>query len=148
MSFLPTVPVAVIAQAIAQFEGYAPGKRAWTNNNPGNLRDPSSSIWPEFPHDAAGFVQFPDADTGWYWLQHQIELDMVRRGLSLWEFINKYAPSSENNTRAYYDFINQKIAGAAGAPPDTPSPPEPEGVSWVLVAAAAGLAASVLLFLD
>lgn len=107
------VNVDAIAAAIAQYEGSALAGGGWRNNNPGNLRDAAGSIWPEYAHDARGFVIFPDADTGWYWLRHQIWLDMVERGLSLWEFISKYAPGSENNTAAYYAFLQSKVGAPA-----------------------------------
>lgn len=105
-------PIESIARAIAQFEGfYNPGSRAQRNNNPGNLRyagQPGA-----IGADSAGYAIFPTAEAGWQALRRQIQLD-ASRGLTLEQFIRKYAPPSENPTDAYLRFVSQRTGLAPG----------------------------------
>jgi hypothetical protein len=110
-----------LAQAIARFEGfYNPGSRAQRNNNPGNIR-----IWGSLPRDAAGYAIFPDEASGWAALRRQIDLD-TGRGLTLTQFLMKYAPPADNNPTPSYI---RTVAGWLGIPTDVPlkeiSPPLP-----------------------
>ncbi len=76
--------------------------RAQKNNNPGNLKYAGQRE--AMGKDDKGLAIFPDAPSGWRALIAQIRLDQ-RRGLTVEEFINKYAPPSENDTQAYGSFI-------------------------------------------
>lgn len=109
-------PIESIAQAIATFEGFfRPGSRAQRNNNPGNLRyvgQPDA-----IGADGAGYAIFPAVEAGWEALRRQIRLD-ASRGLTLEQFIGKYAPPSENPTGAYLSFVSQKT----GIRPSDPLP--------------------------
>lgn len=101
-----------LAQSIATMEGFfQPGTLAQRNNNPGNLRAGAGQIG----RDANGFAIFPDVQTGWNALYNQISLDSGR-GLNLSQFINKYAPPSENDTGNYLSYLT----GQLGVPSTTP----------------------------
>ena len=91
------------AAAIARYEGYyTAGSVAQRNNNPGNLRS-----WGSYPV-VNGFVQFPDAETGWAALRSQVQKN-IDRGLTLDEFFSGksgvypgYAPAADNNQPSKY----------------------------------------------
>lgn len=107
-----------LAAGIARFEGfYAAGSLAARNNNPGNLRS-----WGSYPV-VGGYVQFPDAATGWAALRAQVQRN-ISRGLTLNEFFggkagvySGYAPSSDGNRPAGYAAT---VAGWLGIPSDRP----------------------------
>jgi len=84
---------------------------AYVNNNPGNLRyvGQAGAVQGE-----GGFARFETPEAGYQALIAQIQLD-ASRGLTLEQFINKYAPPSENNTGLY---INQAVQ-ALGVPKST-----------------------------
>ena len=71
------------------------------NHNPGNLRyaKQRESIGQE-----KGFAVFPNAPAGWRALARQVDLDQ-KRGLTIGQFIAKYAPPSENDFDSYLDFV-------------------------------------------
>jgi hypothetical protein len=101
-----------LASAIARYEGYNnPANLAARNNNPGNLRS-----WGSYPV-VNGYVQFPDAATGWAALRRQVQLN-IDRGLTLQEFFggkpgvySGYAPAADGNRPATYA---QTVAGWLG----------------------------------
>lgn len=68
-----------IAQTIQQVEGYYPNTLAYVNNNPGNLIYTSyyASAYGAVP-GSGGFAKFPDYDTGYAALLHQIQVDAAR----------------------------------------------------------------------
>lgn len=68
-----------IAQTIQQVEGYYPGSLAYRNNNPGNLVYTSyyASAYGA-TQGAGGYAAFPDYDTGYAAMQHQIQVDAAR----------------------------------------------------------------------
>lgn len=127
-----------LVQAIARYEGYAPGNIAYRNNNPGNLRS-----WGSYPV-VDGYVKFPDAETGWNALRKQVELN-ISRGLSLNEFFRGgkgyggYAPAADSNNPDRYaatvaswlgispDVPLSSALGADGSNPFAPSDPTAEG---------------------
>lgn len=99
--------ILTIAEAIAHKEGfYAPtSTRAKRNNNPGNLRNWDSKL----PKDDSGFDIFDSRSEGFRALYRQIELNVVRKNLSMYEFFAGktnvyagYAPASDNNDPRYY----------------------------------------------
>lgn len=109
-----------LAQAIQKIEGYYPpggnypsGSVAYRNNNPGNLRFANQSG--ATGQDSQGFAIFDNYGDGYSALQNQISLD-ASRGLTLSEFVNKYAPPSENNTSSY---LNQVSDSTGISPSET-----------------------------
>lgn len=102
-----------LALAIQQQEGWYPGSRSYRNNNPGNLIyvGQSGSSGP----DAQGFAVFPDYASGYAALIHQINLD-AGRGYTFYEWMARYAPSSDGNNPGSYA---QVLAAALGTTPDT-----------------------------
>lgn len=76
--------------------------RPQETNNPGNLRYAGQAE--ASGKDKHGMAVFPNAPAGWRALHRQITLDR-KRGLTLREFIAKYAPPNKNNTSAYLEFV-------------------------------------------
>jgi len=98
--------MATLAEAIAQMEGFnTPGTIAQRNNNPGNLRFVGQVG--ATGKDSKGFAVFPSAGEGWRALDAQIALD-GSRGLTLTQFMGKYAPPSENDTGGYISYVSKQ----------------------------------------
>lgn len=76
--------------------------RAQRNHNPGNLR--FAKQLEATGKDDMGFAVFPDDPAGFRALAAQIRLD-ANRGLTLGQFIAKFAPPTENDTNAYGDYL-------------------------------------------
>lgn len=76
--------------------------RGQLNNNPVNLRfaRQRESTGP----DDKGFAIFPTAEAGWRAALRQILLD-AERGLTLREYIYKFAPPNENDTEGYLAYV-------------------------------------------
>ena len=89
-----------LAQLIAQYEGFGkPGTKPTRDHNPGDLEHaPHIYAW-----DGAIGIEQSDA-TGWDDLERQLIL-YARRGMTLRECIEQYAPPTENNTEAYLTFV-------------------------------------------
>lgn len=81
------------------------------NNNPGNLKYVGQG---GATLGAGGFAKFDTPEAGYQALLEQIKLDQGR-GLTLAQFVNKYAPSSENDTKTYVS----QIVDALGVPENT-----------------------------
>lgn len=81
------------------------------NNNPGNLRFAQQR---GASQGEGGFARFETPEAGFQALKNQISLD-ASRGLTLEQFINKFAPPSENDTQLY---VSQMVQ-ATGADGDT-----------------------------
>jgi hypothetical protein len=116
-----------IAQAIAQMEGYnTSGSLAQRQNNPGNLR-----TWGSYPV-VNGYVQFPDAETGWNALYAQIEKN-IGRGLTLEEFFGGkpgvyggYSPGADaNDPQGYAQYVSSRVGIAPDIPLNAAGPPNP-----------------------
>jgi len=75
---------------------------AQKNNNPGNLRYAGQRE--AVGQDDRGFAKFATPWAGWRALIAQIRLDQ-RRGLTVRQFVYKYAPPSENDSAAYLEFV-------------------------------------------
>lgn len=84
---------------------------AFVNNNPGNLRFVGQQ---EATKGENGFAKFSSPEAGIKALESQIKLD-ASRGLTLQQFISKYAPPTENNTSQYLAQMTQML----GVPPTT-----------------------------
>jgi len=76
--------------------------RAQRNKNPGNLKFAKQEG--AVGQDDRGFAVFKTDIDGWQALVKQIQLD-AKRGLTIERFVKKYAPPTENDSRAYCDFI-------------------------------------------
>lgn len=97
-----------VASTIQQIEGWAPGTRSYRNNNPGNLRCANQAGM--LSCDPQGYAVFPDYQTGLTAEENQIQLD-AGRGLSIQDFIAKYAPASDGNNPTSYA---AQLAAASG----------------------------------
>lgn len=87
------------------------GSLADKNNNPGNLKF-NNQIYAT--KGDGGFAKFDTSLRGYKELLRQIRIDQ-NRDYSLTEFISKYAPPSENNTRIYI----QRVANNLKITPST-----------------------------
>lgn len=94
-----------LTNAIAKKEGYyLSGTLARRNNNPGNL------VYAGQPHAVRSgrWAKFDTVGHGFQALQAQIKLD-ARRGLTLEQFIYKYAPPKENDTLGYIQYVAKQL---------------------------------------
>lgn len=94
-----------IAQAIQQQEGYGTPNAVTinANNNPGALR-----TWPGMP-TRNGFAVFPDYQTGFNALTTDVQTN-INAGLSLSQFISKYAPAADSNDpNSYTSFVSRQV---------------------------------------
>ena len=80
--------------------------KAQRNNNPLNLRFAKQKD--ATGKDDDGFAIFPTPQAGWRAAHHQIKLDQ-KKGLTLKEFIFKFAPPNENDTNAYLEFVEDHL---------------------------------------
>jgi hypothetical protein len=78
---------------------------AGKNNNPGNLRFVGQA---GATQGQGGFARFASPEAGYQALLNQISLD-ASRGLTVSQFVNKYAPPSENNTGQYISQFTAKL---------------------------------------
>ena len=76
------------------------------NNNPGNLKFVGQQNAVKGEKD---FAKFATPEEGMLAMRKQIILDTQTRGKTLSEFINKYAPPSENDTQAYIRSIERQL---------------------------------------
>lgn len=107
-----SIQMATLSELIARMEGYFAAGDNWAkrNNNPGNLRPRPSQYgpWPGQVGVAGGFAVFATPEAGWNALNIQIQSD-ANRGLTLEQFISKYAPPSENDTTNYLNWISSGL---------------------------------------
>lgn len=121
------------------WSAFNPNSLAQKNNNPGNLRFMGQS---GATQGQGGFAKFDNVQAGFDALQRQINLD-AGRGLSLDQFINKFAPPSENKTSTYLENVqtwlgisdsSTKLAdvltGQGAATDETPTLADVFGDSW------------------
>jgi len=76
------------------------------NNNPGNLKFVGQQNAVKGEKD---FAKFATPEEGMLAMRKQIILDTQTRGKTLSEFINKYAPPSENETDKYLKTVSNTI---------------------------------------
>lgn len=77
------------------------------NNNPLNLRFAQQRE--STGADEDGFAVFPSAPAGWRAAVRQIKLDQGR-GLTIRQFLFKFAPPSENDTLNYLRYVLKEIS--------------------------------------
>ena len=96
-----------LARLVANEEGFnVPGSIPARRHNPGDLRhSPHSSHEGEGTNDIGEIDN--DAD-GWADLERQLRID-ADRGMTLTEFVDTYAPPSENNDTQYLDYLCQGL---------------------------------------
>ncbi|MBV6342775.1 hypothetical protein [Candidatus Magnetobacterium casense] len=87
--------------------------RAQRNNNPVNLRYAHQTE--AVGKDADGFAVFGTPEAGWRAAHAQIRLDQTR-GVSVREFIFKFAPPNENDTNAYLEFVLDELGIGSSTP--------------------------------
>lgn len=83
-------------------------------NNPLNLMIPkpvgeATEVFNLNEKTGLGFAVFPTPMAGWRAAFRQIRADQ-RRGLTLRQFIFKFAPPVENDTNAYLEFVAKEMA--------------------------------------
>ena len=78
---------------------------AYKNNNPGNLRYAGQR---GASKGYGGFAYFENPYDGFNALKNQIKLD-ARRGLTVEQFVHKFAPPIENDTSLYLDQVTDKF---------------------------------------
>lgn len=92
-----------VAKSIAKFEGYfRAGDPSIKRNNPGNLvyaGQPGARKTP-----GSKIATFDTPYLGWIALKKQIVSD-AKKGMSLEQFVYRYAPPGENNTEAYLSHV-------------------------------------------
>lgn len=105
-----------IAQTIQSVEGYYPGTPAYRNNNPGNLvyTQYYAQNYGAVPGDG-GFSKFPDYDTGYSAMVHQIQVDSSR-GDSIYDLTYSWLGSGQGGDWQSYA---QTIANNLGVDPNT-----------------------------
>ncbi len=89
---------------------YSGGSRSWRNHNPGNLKYGTfASTNGAVAKDDGNFAIFPDYDTGFAAFKTKVTVDY--KGKTITEFLNIWAPPSENDTPAYIKYVVQQIGG-------------------------------------
>ena len=88
---------------------------AKAHNNPGNLKfaDQPGAKKGEAAGDGGHFAQFDTVEEGLGALREQVELD-AERGMSIKDFITKYAPPKSNDTAAYLSKALKVLRARAG----------------------------------
>ena len=101
----------------AKFNGwmnYFNSKMSGGNHNPGNIR---------FPGQTTGFATFPTDEAGVAAMARQIQLYSRRDHLDTIDaIVGKYAPPSENDTKAYVGDVSRKTGFASGQHLDLSDP--------------------------
>ena len=107
----------VIDQMIKMEGSDKEGTRGNRNNNPGNLR---ASSWTKnqpgyVGEDQDGFAIFDNPQSGKGAMENLVFGETTYSDLSIGEAINRYAPTSENNTSQYLDFVLSGVTPEAKA---------------------------------
>lgn len=96
-----------LAVLVAKMEGFGkPGAVPTTHNNPGDLRHSNHSQHPPGHPDAIGQIDTPEH--GWADLERQLQL-YAKRGMTLRDMVESYAPPAENDTATYLAFICREL---------------------------------------
>jgi len=99
---------------------------AFENNNPGNLKfaDQDGATQGEPAQDGGHWAKFPTVDAGMEALRQQVMRDS-EKGLTVRQFVTKYAPPGSNETEAY---IAQAAAALKAKPDDALAETDPYDV--------------------
>jgi len=117
----PVSKLDIWAEAIKEFEGWYVGSRSYRNLNPGNLR------WSKYQSGTeGGYAVFSTYEEGWKALLFQLQIAADGRSnaylnkdktMTLREFFNFYAPSSDNNhPRKYAEFVADRLKVSVDTP--------------------------------
>lgn len=102
----------ILCQAICDFEG-KPGDRNYRNNNPGNCKYFSGGYLPvyeEVKKDKDGFAIFKHWEIGFLYLKNLVKSKAQKHpSWSILDFVEDYAPRSENDTMAYANFLVHRL---------------------------------------
>ncbi|MCX5616358.1 structural protein P5 [Bombella sp. TMW 2.2559] len=106
--------------------------RGIRNNNPGNLNFAHQKGAVLEPGPNARFARFPTPEAGLAALRDQLYLYMTRDKLrTVNAIIYKWAPTKENNTTAYAQFVAKKIGVKVS---DDLGPPTPTLIGKIMAA--------------
>ncbi len=101
-----------LCDGISVYEG-GPGDLNHKNCNPGNVRFFSAGYAPIYGtvlRDKSGFAIFKDWPTGMLYLRNMIRARALKNPKqTLQQFINVYAPSSENSPVLYAKFLAKRL---------------------------------------
>lgn len=108
------------AKAIKKHEGYFPGSASYRNNNPGNFRC-SSLVMGEFGATKCvnNLAVFPTYEKGWQALKQFLiyactdQLRSYKSTMTLLEFYQRYAPSTDGNNPKNYASAVAKDLGVS-----------------------------------
>lgn len=104
--------------------------RGLRNNNPGNLRATTIKWKGSSGQDSAGFVIFSSLDYGIRAMLIDLSAK-YKRGLdTISKILMVYAPPSENNTKAYIDFVSKMT----GIGPNETIQPVPQNLAKIALA--------------
>lgn len=109
-----TIDVSSPAAKAGQAAAPGTGPRSVRNNNPGNLRYSPNLVKPGYVlekavgADSGGFAIFATPQDGLEAMEKQVRLDTQTRGMTLSQFVNKYAPPNENDTNKYTKFVSDR----------------------------------------
>lgn len=108
-----TYSIEIFCSAIEEYEGYTPNSRSYRNCNPGNVRYSPVGYLPIYQpveKDKDGFAVFKDFATGWLYLKNLVKSKTVSNPeWTIYDFFSWYAPSSENDPKAYAEFVARKL---------------------------------------
>ncbi len=109
----PKATIAAFCAAIAAYEG-GPGDANHRNCNPGNVRYNPSGYLPIYGtvrRSPAGFAIFRDWDTGMLYLRNMLKGQIhAHPNETILQFMQRYAPSSENDPLKYAQFIAKRLS--------------------------------------
>ena len=96
--------------AITTYEGWYKGSRSYRNNNPGNIRSGRYATWRgAIGEDDAQFAIFESLEDGRAALEHLLFESKTYPTLTLEAAIFRYAPTNENHSQAYYEFVLKRL---------------------------------------
>lgn len=93
--------IKLFATAIQEFEGFYPGSKSYRNNNPGNIKDRQGN-----------FMSFSTYEEGFDYLQDYLyractgQHKAYRPDLTIRQFVQVYAPSSENSDASINNYTS------------------------------------------
>lgn len=97
------------ASLLASQGNFAGQSRGIRNNNPGNIKK-SSIQWKGAVGDDGTFVKFATPEDGVRALARIIKVYNEKYNLqTIEQIISRWAPSTENDTKSYIDFVSKKV---------------------------------------
>ena len=100
----------IVIEAVTTYEGWYEESRSYRNNNPGNIRGGSYATWRgAIGVDKDGFAIFETVKDGEAALEHLLFESKTYPTLNLKDAIFRYAPTNENHSQAYYEFVLKRL---------------------------------------